>query len=90
MALDCIDSLALPSFLLFYCTCIAMVSVTSASRYQCRHSIYMLGMIPRNWPRQFRMYIKNNTVYVLRNSMHAIIMTDEVNKGAFEKDNVKI
>ena len=36
------------------------------------------------------MYIKNNTVYVSRNSIHAIIMTDEVNKGALEKDNVKI
>ena len=32
-----------------------MVSVTSASRYQRRPSMYIQGLIPRNWPRQFRL-----------------------------------
>ena len=68
----------------FYCIAIMVVSVTSASRYQCRHSIYMLGMIPRNWPRQFRMYIKNNTVYVSWNS----ISTTTDQGYQWESDNV--
>ena len=29
--------------------------VTSASRYQSRSSMYIRGLLPRNWPRQFRL-----------------------------------
>ena len=43
-----------------------MVSVTSASRYvtsqsryQSRTSMYIRGLIPRNWPRQFRSVVTN-------------------------------
>ena len=31
------------------------VSMTSASCYQSRPAIYMRGLIPRNWPGQFRL-----------------------------------
>ena len=31
--------------------------VTSASRYQSRHTMYIRGLIPRNWPRQFRLVL---------------------------------
>ena len=43
------------------CCCVGMVSVTSepryvtsASHYQSRSSMYIRGLIPRKWPRQFR------------------------------------
>ena len=43
------------------CYCAGMVSVTSASHYvtsashyQSRSSMYIRGLIPRNWPRQLR------------------------------------
>ena len=39
------------------CYCVGMVSVAPASRYQSRHSMYILGLIPRNWPRQFRLMV---------------------------------
>ena len=43
------------------CYCIDMVSVTSALRYvtlashESRSSMYIRGLIQRNWPRQFRL-----------------------------------
>ena len=37
------------------CYCIGMVSVTSASRYQRGPSMFIRGLIPRKWPRQFRL-----------------------------------
>ena len=39
------------------CYCVGMVSVPSASRYQSRSSMYIRGLIPRIWPRQFRLEI---------------------------------
>ena len=50
----------------YTCYCGNMLSVTSASRYimsasryhpryQSRSSMYIRGLIPRNWPRQFRL-----------------------------------
>ena len=38
------------------CHCVGMVSVTSASHYQSRPSMYILDPIPRNGPSQFRLY----------------------------------
>ena len=44
------------------CNCVGMVSATPAShyvsslsRYQSRSSMYIRGLTPRNWPRQFRL-----------------------------------
>ena len=44
--------------------CVGMVSVmsasryvTSASRYQSKSSMFIRGLIPRNWPRQFRLQV---------------------------------
>ena len=44
------------------CYCVGMVSVTSASHYvkseshyQSRSSMYIRGLIPLNWPKQFRL-----------------------------------
>ena len=34
------------------CYCVGTVSVMSASRYQSRYSMYIRGMIPRDWQRQ--------------------------------------
>ena len=50
------------------CYSVGMVSVISASRYvhvtsvsrnQSRASMYFRGLIPRNWPRQFRLDCKH-------------------------------
>ena len=37
--------------------------VTSASHYQSRSSIYIRGLIPRNWPRQFRMTSSEHALF---------------------------
>ena len=48
------------------CHCVNMVSVTSASRYhpryQNRSSISIRGLIPRNWPRSFRLVQSINAI----------------------------
>ena len=45
-----------------FCYCFGMVSVMSVSRYvmsvslyQSRSLMYIRGLIPQNWPRQFRL-----------------------------------
>ena len=37
---------------------IVLVSVTSASRYQIRSSMNIRGLIPRKWPRRFRLLVR--------------------------------
>ena len=37
------------------CYCVGSFFVTSTSRYQSRSSMYFRGLIPRNWPWQFRL-----------------------------------
>ena len=38
------------------CYSVGMLSVKSASRYQSSSSMYIRGMIPQNWPSQFRLH----------------------------------
>ena len=49
----------------YTCYCVGMVSMesvlryaTSASRYKSRSSMYIRGLIPRNWPRQLQLGLK--------------------------------
>ena len=53
------------------CYCIGMASVTSssryvasASRYQSRSPMYIQGLIPPNWPKQFRL-LDSKTTWII-------------------------
>ena len=46
------------------CYCIRMVSVTSASRYQSRPSMYIRGLIQRIGASQFRLVVPTACVFV--------------------------
>ena len=55
----------------YTCYCVGMVSVTSASRYvtsasryQSRSSMYIRGLVPRDWLRQSVMCSDNNLFFI--------------------------
>ena len=58
--MECCDSL-------FRCNRNGMVSVTSASCYQCTctPSMYIQGLISRNWPRQYRLQLSSYLVHLV-------------------------